>query len=93
MTPSVPMRRQRERTRLVLRIQPGFIWAAINYAVGGFGGGPGSEVAVKILIVLTVLVLGAGSALALMNRSCKTSHHSWCAPLSDIRHHTKTGRA
>ena len=38
------------------------------------------------LIVLTVVVLGAGSALAAMN-------HAKLAPTSDIRHHAKTGRS
>ena len=44
-----------------------------------------------LLIVLAVVVLGVGSTLAIMNNSCKSSHHAWCAPTSDIRHHTKTG--
>lgn len=44
------------------------------------------------LIVLAVVVLGTGSALAIMNNACKSDHHAWCAPISDIRHHTKTGR-
>ena len=44
-----------------------------------------------LLIVLTAVVLGVGSTLAIMNNSCKSSHHAWCAPTSDIRHHTKTG--
>ena len=37
-------------------------------------------------IVITVVVSVTGSALALMNNACKTSHHSWCAPGSSIRH-------
>jgi hypothetical protein len=45
-----------------------------------------------LLIVLTAIVLGAGGALAIMNNACKISHHAWCAPTSDIRHHVKTGR-
>jgi hypothetical protein len=40
-----------------------------------------------LLIVLTAVVFVAGSALAIMNNACKSSHHSWCAPMSDIRHH------
>ena len=28
-----------------------------------------------LLIVLTVVVLGVGSTLAIMNNSCKSSHH------------------
>jgi len=46
-----------------------------------------------LLIVLTAVVFWVGSALAIMNKSCKSSHHEWCAPISDIRHHTKTGRS
>ena len=45
------------------------------------------------LIVLAVVVLGTGSALAIMNNACKSGHHAWCAPISDIRHHAKTGRS
>jgi hypothetical protein len=43
-----------------------------------------------ILIVLTVLVLVAGSALAVMNNACKSNQHSWCAPNLSGRHHIKT---
>ncbi len=46
-----------------------------------------------LLIVLTVVVLGTGSALAVMNNACKSRHHAWCAPISDIRHHVKIGRS
>ena len=46
-----------------------------------------------LLIVLAVVVLGAGSALTVMNNACKSGHHVWCAPTSDIGHHTKTGRS
>ncbi len=58
--------------------------------VRGTGSG---EVAMKtpLLIVLTVVVLGFGSTLAIMNNACKSSHHTWCAPISDVRHQTKTG--
>ena len=45
-----------------------------------------------LLIVLAVVVLGAGSALAVMNNTCKSIHHAWCAPTSDI-HHTRSGRS
>jgi hypothetical protein len=44
----------------------------------------------SFLIVLTAIALGAGSTLALMNNACKSGHHTWCAPNSDIRHHAKT---
>ena len=46
-----------------------------------------------LLIVLAVVVLGTGSALAVMNNACKSSHHAWCASPSDIRHHTRTRRS
>jgi hypothetical protein len=46
-----------------------------------------------LLIVLAVVVLRAGSTLAVMNNACKSSHHAWCAPVSDVRLHTKTGRS
>jgi L-lactate permease len=42
-----------------------------------------------------LIVLGAApvasSGLAIMNNACKSSHHSWCAPMSGFRHHVKTG--
>jgi hypothetical protein len=41
---------------------------------------------IRLLIALTLVALGAGSALAVMNNACKSSHHSWCAPVSSIRH-------
>jgi hypothetical protein len=46
---------------------------------------------VPLLIFLTAIVLATGSALAIMNNGCKTSHHAWCAPMSSIRHHVQTG--
>jgi hypothetical protein len=46
-----------------------------------------------LLIVLTVVVLGTGSALAVMNNACKSSHHAWCVPIADIRHHAKIGHS
>ncbi len=45
-----------------------------------------------LLIVLTAVVFGVGSALVIMNNSCKSSHHAWCAPTSDIRQHAKHPR-
>jgi hypothetical protein len=43
-------------------------------------------------IALTlVVVLGAGSGLAVLNQACKTGHHTWCAPDSSLRHHVKAG--
>ena len=46
-----------------------------------------------LLIFLVVAVLGTGSALAVMNKACKTSHHTWCASASDFQHHIKAGRS
>ena len=43
-----------------------------------------------LLIVLGALVLAAGSGLAIINKACRTSHHGWCAPVSDVRNHVKT---
>ena len=52
-----------------------------------------SEVVMKktpLLIALTAFVIVAGSALAIMNHACKSSHHTWCAPTSSsIRHYAK----
>jgi hypothetical protein len=42
-----------------------------------------------LLIVLGAVVL-VGSGLAIMNNVCKSSHHAWCAPVSDVRHYVKT---
>jgi hypothetical protein len=46
-----------------------------------------------LLIVLTTVVVVAGGALAIMNKACKTGEHRWCAPISDIRHHVRTGHS
>jgi hypothetical protein len=46
-----------------------------------------------LLAVLTAVLVVAGSALAIMNNACKSGHHSWCAPMSDIRHHVRTGQS
>jgi hypothetical protein len=43
-----------------------------------------------LLIVLTAFALLIVSTLALMNNSCKSSQHEWCAPMSTLRHHIKT---
>jgi hypothetical protein len=46
---------------------------------------------IRLLIVLTAVALAGGSALAVMNNDCKSSHHSWCSP--DIPHHAKTSHS
>ncbi len=47
----------------------------------------------RLLIVLAAAVLGVGSTLAIMNNSCRSSHHAWCAPTSDIRLAKSTARS
>jgi hypothetical protein len=42
-----------------------------------------------LIIVVTTIVLVAGSGLATMNTACKSSHHAWCSPNSDAPHHAK----
>jgi hypothetical protein len=46
-----------------------------------------------LLIILTAVVVVAGSALAIMNKACKSGEHRWCAPMSDFRHHARTGHS
>jgi hypothetical protein len=47
----------------------------------------------SLLVIVMLVVLGAGSALAFMNNACKKNHHPWCAPTSDFRHRVKAGGA
>ena len=43
-----------------------------------------------LLIVLVALLVMTGSAMALMNKACKSSkQHAWCAPVFE-RHHAGT---
>lgn len=44
-----------------------------------------------VVIVLGAVVLMAVSALAIMNKACKSGQHTWCAPISTVRHHITTG--
>jgi len=44
----------------------------------------------SVLIILTVTVLVVGSTLAVMNNACKSGQHTWCAPISTVRHHLKS---
>ncbi len=44
-----------------------------------------------LMIVLVAVVLVVVSTLAVMNNACKTSQHDWCAPMSSMRDHIKTG--
>lgn len=44
----------------------------------------------SFLVALIVVVLIVGSTLTTMNKACKSGYHAWCAPMSTLRHHTKT---
>jgi hypothetical protein len=56
--------------------------------------GRGREATIKspLAVVLVAVVLVAVGALAVMNKACKSSQHAWCAPISTVRHHIKTGQ-
>jgi hypothetical protein len=43
----------------------------------------------SLSIVVAAVVLVVGSSLAIVNSACKSNHHSWCARMSDFRHHVK----
>jgi hypothetical protein len=43
-----------------------------------------------LAIVVIAVVLVALSTLAVMNKSCKSSQHAWCAPMSTLKHHIRT---
>ncbi len=43
-----------------------------------------------ILAVLIMIALIVGITLSGMNKACKSGYHSWCAPMSTVRHHAKT---
>ena len=44
-----------------------------------------------LLVTLIVIVLVVGSTLSVMNKACKSGYHAWCAPMSTLHHHIKTG--
>jgi hypothetical protein len=46
-----------------------------------------------LFIVLVAIVLVTFGTLAVMNNACKRSQHAWCAPMSTVQQHTKTGRS
>ena len=46
-----------------------------------------------LVIAFVAVVLVTVSALAVMNKACKSSQHTWCAPTSIERHHIKTGHS
>ncbi len=57
--------------------------------------GRGREVTMKspLVIVLVAVVLVTAGTLAVMNKACKSSQHAWCAPMSSVGHHIKTGHS
>jgi hypothetical protein len=59
-------------------IQPNRDWFTTvgDFAIAGFA------MKIRLLIVLVLLALGAGSALAVMNNGRKSSPTGWCAPVS-----------
>jgi hypothetical protein len=44
----------------------------------------------RLLAVLVVIMLVVGSAVSVVKKACKTGYHTWCAPVSTVRHHVKT---
>jgi hypothetical protein len=44
------------------------------------------------LLIVALVPLMTGSGLVIMNNACKSGHHTWCAPISSMHHHVKTGR-
>jgi Tfp pilus assembly protein PilV len=46
-----------------------------------------------VMVLVAVLLVTVGT-LAVMNKACKNSQqHPWCAPMSSLRHHIKTGHS
>jgi hypothetical protein len=46
----------------------------------------------QLAIIIVAVVLVTVGTLAVMNNACKSSQHAWCAPMSTVRHHIKTGQ-
>jgi hypothetical protein len=47
----------------------------------------------RLAIVIVAVVLVTVSTLAVMNNACKSSQRAWCAPMSSLQHHIKTGHS
>ena len=43
-----------------------------------------------VIAVIIVVAFMVGSTLSIMNKACKSGYHAWCAPISTVRHHSKT---
>jgi len=63
------------------------------FTVGRLRGPAIAEVAMKtaLVIVLSAVVVIVGSTLTIMNNACKSGYHAWCAPMSTVGHHIKSG--
>ncbi len=46
---------------------------------------------IPLFIMLAALVLGAGTAFAILNHACKSGHHAWRASNPGVRHHVRAG--
>jgi hypothetical protein len=44
----------------------------------------------RLLAMLIVIVLVVGGAVSVVKKACKSGYHTWCAPVSTVRHHVKT---
>jgi hypothetical protein len=73
---------EQDRCRLPTRATA-FIYASINSGGGKLGGverQASFAMKTSLVVALTVaFVLAGGSALAVMNKACKSGHHPWCA--------------
>jgi len=43
-----------------------------------------------VIAVVIVVALIVVSTLSILNKACKSGYHAWCAPISTLRHHSKT---
>ena len=43
-----------------------------------------------VIAVIIVVALIVGSTLSILNKACRSGYHAWCAPISTLRHHSKT---
>jgi hypothetical protein len=47
----------------------------------------------SILMIVAATTLMVVGVLAVMNNACKSgTQHAWCAPMSSLQHHIKTGQ-
>lgn len=73
-------------------VHSSFMWARIKFGDRALREvAQHDEAAMKaaVLIALSAVTVIVGSTLALMNNACKSTQHSWCAPMSSVRHYTR----